>query len=377
MSTGAKLVPNIPTVEGIPIPPTTSKDEGSWVRPETADDVNNPASSRWYLKAQASALRSGQYIGMTLHYLASPRPPNPNFTLTIPSLLSKYKGTFTLQFYTPKGYEEAAKHGKRYPAVVNFHGGGFTIGNGTDDARFARYILDTCDAVFVSVDYRLAPEYPFPTAVDDAADALFYIIRQSADLHIDPMKLATSGFSAGGNIAITSTLRFHEHLKEIADPENKTPPVPEHKIRAIATWYPVTDYSVSRAEKRATCVKPEHALPPTMTNLFDGSYLYPGDLKMSHPWLSPARASDEELKEAIPENVLVYTCEWDMLQKEGEAFAKRLAAEPLSKTVHHRMIPGVPHGWDKSPDPLKPAVHTQEVYTDCCRKLLSIFNAVD
>lgn len=367
----------IPTVEGIPVLPLTHKDDGSWVRPETANDAINPAPSRWYLKAQASALRSGLYLGMTLHYMASPRPPNPNFTLTIPSLLSKHKGTFTLQFYTPKGYEDAAKHGKRYPAVVNFHGGGFTIGNGTDDARFARYVLETCDAVFVSVDYRLAPEYPFPTAVDDAADALFYLIRQSADLHIDPMKLATSGFSAGGNIAITATLRFNEHLKELADPDNKAPPVPEHKIRAIATWYPVTDYSISRAEKRATCVKPESTLPPAMTNLFDGSYLYPGDIKMAHPWLSPARASDDELREAIPQNVLVYTCEWDMLQKEGEAFAKRLAAEPLNKTVHHRMIPGVAHGWDKSPDPLKPAIHTQEAYTDCCRKLLAIFNAVD
>ncbi|KAK0615319.1 Alpha/Beta hydrolase protein [Bombardia bombarda] len=361
---------NIPTAQGIPIPIGGGADEPiPDKKPEKAKDATGSAPSRFYLKMTAGFWRSLQVVGMSLHYLASPRPPNPSFTKTISSTLSKSKGKFTLHFYVPKGYNEAAKTGKKYPAVVNFHGGGFTLGKPTDDARFARFILNTCDAIFVSVDYRLAPEFPFPIAVDDGADALLYLIRNAADLHIDTAKLATSGFSAGGNIAITSPLRLKAHLKSAQN----SPPVPDHTIRAIATWYPITDYTLSRAERRATSIRPDQTLPPTLTTLFDTSYLFPPDLDLADPFLSPNKATDEMLAEGIPPNVVFYTCEWDMLLREGEELAQRLGRPPINKDVRYKMIPGVPHGWDKSPDPLRPAASSEELYLECCNYLKEIF----
>ncbi|KAK0640645.1 Alpha/Beta hydrolase protein [Cercophora newfieldiana] len=359
----------IPTVDGIPvslIPASAPSTERKKL--VTAKDAIDPTPSRFSLRLSAGWWRSLQYVGLSLHFLAYPRPPSPSFTKTIPSTISKTKGEFALQFYTPKGYQEAKRAGRSFPAVINFHGGGFTIGNATDDARFARFVLEVCNAVFVSVDYRLAPEYPFPVAVDDAADSILYLIHSAKDLAIDPHKLATCGFSAGANLALTSTLRLTQHLQTAAGSS-----VPSHKVRAVATWYPITDYTLSRAERRETSVRPDQTLPDNITSLFDASYLYPPELLLADPLLSPSKATDEQLAQGIPPHVIFYTCEWDMLLREGEELAKRLGRSPIGKDVRYKMIPEVPHAWDKAPDPTKPAAGSEQLYEECCKALKGIF----
>ncbi|KAL1841779.1 hypothetical protein VTJ49DRAFT_6617 [Mycothermus thermophilus] len=357
-------------VDGIPVVNLVSPPQPGEIadarRLETASDVVGPAPSRRWLRLSAYTWRSLQYMGMTLHYRASPRPPSPSFTKTIPTTISQAKGEFDLVFYTPRDYAQVAETDVRFPAVINFHGGGFTIGSAADDARFARCVLEQCNAVFVSVYYRLAPEHPFPVAAQDSADAILYVIRHAAELHIDPEKLAVSGFSAGGNLALTSVLCLNDHLKTLRTAG--TDPVPAHRIRAAASWYPVTDYTIPREVKRASCPRPDQTLPPLLTNLFDASYLHPPDLSVAHPYLSPSRASDEQLAAAMPEMVIIYTCEWDMLRKEGEEFADRLRQPPIARDVRYKMIERVPHAWDKSPDPIKPAAGAEEAYRECLTK---------
>ncbi len=328
---------------------------------KAADKTGKAPPSRTWLRISANWWRSLQCVGMALHFLAPPRPPNPDFVRTIPSTLSSKEGSFALHFYLPEGYTKAVN----WPVVVNYHGGGFTIGNGTDDARFARFVLEKARAIFVSVDYRLAPEYPFPTAVEDGADALLYIVKNAVELRVDPHRLATSGFSSGGNIAITAPLR----LSQI----RKTEAVPDHRIVALATWYPITDYTQTREERRATAIRPEECLSPGLTDLFDASYLYPPELNLADPYLSPSKASDELLKEGIPEKVIFYTCEWDMLLHEGEELSRRLKEPPISKDVYYTLVRGVAHAWDKEPNPMK-APHTSEkLYADCCHHLKEAF----
>lgn len=366
----------IQTADGIPIPqilaggPEPPEDPSAVKKPEKAKDLTKVSPSRFSLKISAGFWRSLQCMGMSLHFLANPRPPNPSFTRCIKSTISSKKGNIVLHFYTPKKYNDGRKHGKTYPAVVNFHGGGFTLGNATDDARFARFVLDICDALFISVDYRLAPDFPFPVAVDDGADAILYLINNAHEFGIDPQRLATSGFSAGGNIAITSIMRLTSHLKSLP----ASPAVPPHNIRAMVTWYPITDYTLSRVERRAAAVRPDQTLPPTLTTLFDAAYLFPSDLDLCNPFLSPSKAPDELLKESIPQDVIIYTCEWDMLLKEGEEFAERLSQEPIRKNVRYKTIPCVPHGWDKSPDPRKPASGSEDLYKECCIMLKEILH---
>ena len=145
-------------------------------------------------------------IGMILNRLAPPRPPSPAFSRSIPTTISPRSGQLTIKFYTPPSYRSAKKlqdKDTRFPVVVNFHGGGFTLGSATDDARWAACVVEQTGAVVASVDYRLAPEFPFPTAVEDGVDAVLYVARCAEELWLDPNRIAISGFSCGGNLAFT------------------------------------------------------------------------------------------------------------------------------------------------------------------------------
>jgi len=241
----------------------------------------------------------------------------PSFRRDIPATVSPWKGTITILFYTPKGY--AARHhdteSSRYPVLVNFHGGGFIIGNAGDDARWATAVVDIVDAMVVSVGYRLAPRYPFPTAVEDGVDAILYLMQNAEELHIDPNRIGVSGFSAGGNLAFTVPLRLREELQRRREREAQAllPPClagNEGKVVVIVSWYPSTDFATStRDERRKVIVRPDRELPKFTTTLFDASYLYPPqEVSLSDPYLSPAVAPQEVLKE-LPEDIFIYSCE--------------------------------------------------------------------
>lgn len=325
--------------------------------------VNMP-SSRLALRLKAGLLRLlGTLLGL-LGRLAFPKSPRPTFTKTIPATLSSQPGNIDLLFYMPPGYKPGLT---TYPVVLNFHGGGFVMGNPTDDARWAGAVHESCNAIFVSVKYRMAPEYPFPTAVEDGADAMLYLVENASKLEIDVTRIATSGFSAGGNLAITVPLRWQEEKLKRA--KNGLPKV---DFAAIVSWYPTIDYTMTREERRATCVRPEKTLPKVLYDIFDDSYLYPATIDLRNPYLSPAAATDETLM-ALPDDIMLYTCEYDMLQAEGERFKDR-CQDILSKRVRFRMVKGVVHGWDKNPLPFVDHDEINKLYREACSDLNAAFN---
>ncbi|OQO10768.1 hypothetical protein B0A48_04068 [Cryoendolithus antarcticus] len=441
-------------------------------------DPKKPPRSRWILHLHAQMWRYLMAIGMLLHRLAPPRPPKPDFVKTIPASISGIPGGIDLSFYLPSGYnrqkrawhaepdgtdgsDEAreARQKRRtssvgaiaqnirrrssggrkwggYPVIVNFHGGGFTLGTSKDDARWCATVVDECDAVVVSVDYRLAPEHPFPTAVEDGADAVVWVHKHASDLGIDADKIALSGFSSGGNMAFTVPLRLWDERMgfpredeisrpgsplnpfisgessvsttpshtmtassaskvEIIDPSKPPPKLSatprkglqvtqselsnmDISIRAIVAWYPSCDYTLTRAQRRATTIRKDQDLPAVFTDLFDESYLHPPDtISLDSPYLSPGLAPAALLRSALPQEIIMCTCEWDMLLGEGQAFHQRLISEDIGKTVHYKMIPEVPHGWDKAPNPLKPTPGVREHYLGACTELRRIFGETD
>lgn len=374
-------------------------------------------------------------IGMKFHHFAEPKPPKPTFKIVIPARISPRGGTFKLVFYVPQEYmdeadDEDSYH--RFPVVVNFHGGGFTLGTGTDDARWASSVVNKTGAVFVSVEYRLAPEYPFSVGVEDGTDAVIYLAAHAEELRLDPHRMAISGFSAGGNFALTVPLMLYDlqhdaGKRTIADNASKQSlqrprssqgesagiyksastlslphttrnraasansstlkltdleptalereqQIPELTIKCIVSFYPPTDFRTTRAEKRATNPCPEKNLPPMLTNLFDASYMrgHP-ELDMSDPYLSPAAASDELLIKAYPEDIVMYTCEHDMLNVEGVAFGERLNNEPINKTLHGGLIKGVVHAFDKKPNPISFPKAADKCYAEACAELKRAF----
>jgi acetyl esterase len=102
------------------------------------------------------------------------------------------------------------------PALLYFHGGGFTIGSVDTHDRVCRMLAEQADCVVLSVDYRLAPEHPFPAAVDDAFEVLAWLRREAGALAVDPARIALGGDSAGGTLATASAIHARDRGWPIA-----------------------------------------------------------------------------------------------------------------------------------------------------------------
>lgn len=98
-----------------------------------------------------------------------------------------------------KVYIYRRSRAEKQPAVLWVHGGGYILGNAQDER--ARVIADTCDCTVVSVDYRLAPEHPFPAGPNDCYAALTWMNEQASELGIDPARIVIGGASAGAGMA--------------------------------------------------------------------------------------------------------------------------------------------------------------------------------
>lgn len=316
-------------------------------------------------------------IGMFFHDLAFPLPPGPTFTRSIP--FDTRSRNVTLYFYCPPTYSQQLKEGKRLPVIVNFHGGGFTLGSPTDDSRWARCIAQEVGAVTVSVGYRRGPEHPFPAAVDDGVEALLYLAANAAALGVDVSRIALSGFSAGGNLAVTVPLRLQSFLPHIiqepilnrADSTTKlVDSTASLNIVGLFCWYPILDFEESRDHRRAMSIMPDKTLPSFFTTLFDESYL-PDHEQRKSPYASPVRAPDELLANGLPQDIFLYICEWDMLMNEGQQFVRRLHG--LGKRVRSMMIERACHAWDKSPNPFRNQDRVNILYRDACADMRAIF----
>ena len=104
-------------------------------------------------------------------------------------------------------------------------------------------ILQEIHAIFVSVEYRLAPEYPFPTAVEDGLEALIYLANNAEEFAIDASQFILSGFSAGGNMTFTVALKLKAYLESLntttIDTEDMKPIHNTPTIVGIVSWYPI------------------------------------------------------------------------------------------------------------------------------------------
>lgn len=290
----------------------------------------------------------------------------------------------------------------RRPAVINFHGGGFVLGQGTDDGRWAMAVMQALGAVVFSVEYRLAPSYPFPTPVEDCADAVLQIWRRADEFWIDREKIILSGFSAGGTLALASWTLLADHKRwgydvcaqpdlgagvpelsvsddipvgqdggaipssdkdEAAARAERDPNIPHPA--GLMLFYPLLDWTQSRPRKRLTCSKPELTLPRNLTDIFDAAYLYPPEEikgQLDNPLLSPGLMPDDLVDRLPP--VQMCLCEYDMLLAEGKRFVKRLQAR--GKDVGYRIVEGAKHAWDK-PLPFSPPENLGIEYGEAVR----------
>ncbi|KAI4209327.1 MAG: hypothetical protein LQ351_007719 [Letrouitia transgressa] len=329
------------------------------------------SSSKWQLQAQVATFRSLARTGFWLHSFAPPKSPNHSFKKQYTSGMYGSSGptqVIDLYFYVPKNYDPKKR---KCPVVVNFHGGGFTLGAATDDRRWAGVVLRETNAIFVSVEYRLAPEYPFPVAVEDGYEAILHLACNSDAYGIDAQKIAVTGFSAGANLTFTVPMMLHDYTERLPLASEGSKNIPSFRIVSLVSFYPILNFSESRTLKRTSSKRPEKCLPPTLTNMFDASYM-PDEKNQTSPFASPAIAPDDILKNGLPaENIGLFCCEWDMLYAEGLEFAKRL--KNLGKAVECHTIPEVCHAFDKAPNPIGIDPKADEHYLMACKALRRAF----
>ncbi|MFF3679139.1 alpha/beta hydrolase [Streptomyces sp. NPDC002120] len=227
----------------------------------------------------------------------------------VASVSDTVAGGVPVRIYDP------APGARERPLTVFLHGGGWVMcGLDTHDAT-CRTLAAASGAVVVSVDYRLAPEHPWPAAVDDALAVLLWAREEATALGCDPGRVVVAGDSSGGNLAAVTALRAPELLA------------------GQLLFYPPLDASMGRASVETFAEGYFHTAAH-MAWYWDE---YGGDPR--HPHVSPLCAPD--LAGLPPALVVLADC--DVLRDEGLAYARRLAAAGVDCTV--QLHPGVFHGF--------------------------------
>jgi acetyl esterase/lipase len=313
-------------------------------------------------------------------YLSHPLPQRVSFTRKITSTVASVPGSFDLLFYTPPSYTKSlvgkgtsasasVPPAKKHPLLINFHGGGFTIGHARDDARWVTAVTSQTSAVVVSVNYRLAPKYPFPIGIEDCVSAVLWLWKHADEFNLDISRTAFSGFSAGANLTYTVSIRLHKELDRLKR-ENKLEGVKIGKLVSLVVFYGSTEMTQSRAEKDASNPNLIPVIPPVLFKVFDESYLFPKP-DMTSPLLSPGLAPEELLRDALPEKLMMINCGGDQLLAESERFRKRLTG--VGKKVDGYIVEGVGHGWDKQPSFRKGNAKRDEAYEVAVKALQEVW----
>jgi acetyl esterase/lipase len=219
-------------------------------------------------------------------------------------------GPIRVRVYRPPADAEAP-----LPAVVFLHGGGWSVGDLDTYDGEARSHAVGAGAVVVSVDYRLAPEHPYPAAVDDAWAATQWVAAHAHELGADPARLAVAGDSAGGNLAAVVAML----ARDSGGPA----------IRFQLLWYPATTWDTSLPSFTENANAP--LLGGSAVKGFSRWYVADLDLSDMPATLAPARAKD--LTRLAPAYIAV--AGHDPLRDDGARYAELLAAAGVPVQLHH------------------------------------------
>jgi acetyl esterase len=209
----------------------------------------------------------------------------------------------------------------RGATVVFLHGGGWTLGDVADYDGLARRLAARLPAVVLSVEYRRAPEHPFPAAVDDAVVATRWAITHAAELGGDPSRVAVAGDSGGGNLAAVTC----QLLRDAAGPQPA----------AQLLLYP----NVARGADQPSVREFGRVPYLTLADMawFTRQYV-PAGVDLGDPRISPAEGDLAGLPPA-----LVVTAGVDPLRDSGRAYAEALTAAAVP--VEWLELPDMPHGF--------------------------------
>lgn len=280
----------------------------------------HPDLTRARFMPRTSATRGNRRLLRALTRIGRGRPPKGGELVDLGDRV-------TLRVHRPA----ATDAGQRRPAILHLHGGGLIIGSATQGDPLCRRLADELGAVAASVDYRMPPEHPYPTPLDDAYAALQWLAAQP---EVDPTRIAVIGESAGGGLAASLALMARDR-GEIA-------------LAGQVLAYPMLD---DRTDESV-------AAHPHLLRLWNGPsnrlgwgmYLGAGTAGPAATPLDaatlehavPARRTD--LSGLPPAWIGVGTL--DLFHSEDVEYARRLTAAGVATDLH--VIPGAYHGFDAS-----------------------------
>jgi acetyl esterase len=250
-----------------------------------------------------------------LAWSATPGVATLPVRLPVPAGLGRAEpGTLDARLYTP-----AEVNGRPAPLLVHFHGGGFALGSIASSEPLCRVLANQASVRVLSVEYRLAPENPFPAGLADAASALHHVLTHRDEFHATTV--AVGGDSAGANLALTAAHQLARHRDETAS--------------FVLALYPVTD--AGRAGGSRELFAEGFGLRTVDIEVFERYYLPDG--------IEPIRPTGllevEDL--AIMPPCYVSTAGFDPLRDEGEELVAALRA--VDVPVVARRFPGLIHGY--------------------------------
>lgn len=200
------------------------------------------------------------------------------------------------------------------PLFLNIHGGGFVRPWQHRDTVFCAHLASRLDCVVIDLDYRLAPEFPFPTALHETYDTALWVLANAADLGADPARLVIGGHSAGGNLTAAVCLMAQE--------------TGDFRPLGQLMSYPFLD-GVTPVEQK---LEPHSLFPPERLRAFN--VLYAGVPEaLENPLLSPVMARREALAGLPP--ALILTAGLDPLRHEARRYAAMLIDAGVDVSVRN------------------------------------------
>lgn len=215
-----------------------------------------------------------------------------------------------------------------YPCIIWFHGGGWVLGNISSENSFCTQLASSCNCIVITVDYRMAPENPFPAAVEDALDVVEYVMKNPKEFDINPTKIGIAGSSAGGNLsAVVSHSLQTERYAEL----------PNLVFQVLVV--PVCDNTAGETT-HASWKEMEHTPQLSANKMMWYRKLYLPNVKdWTNPLASPQFFPPQSFKQNPPCFIAAAQC--DVLRTEAEIYYKTLEKNGVECRLE--IYPGVPH----------------------------------
>ena len=229
------------------------------------------------------------------------------------------------RLYVPRSQVDSPNSGSPssgWPMLFFAHGGGMVFGDLASHDSLCRFLAEQADVRVLSIDYRLAPEHPFPAAVEDCWASFQWLSENAEKLDVDPKRIAVGGDSAGGYLAAVTAVRAAE--SGIA-------------LKYQMLLYPMTNMAEQSESRRM--FGEGFFLTTAFMDLAEASYLSESDDRRD-PRVSV------QFTEKVPDGLapaLIATAGFDPLRDEGEAYARLLAGAGVE--VEMKRYPGLIHGF--------------------------------